>query len=90
MASQQSQTAAGEALPDDTSMLRQSLHAVSVSELNPSIDDAQSELDERLAQIKAHVHPFLNAHPEDATFLPDALYRYIRENKIYGLNDDKE
>jgi hypothetical protein len=83
MTSQLSQTAGGEALPDDASMLRQSSHVMSHSELNPSIDDAQSEVEERLAQIMAHIHPFLNAHPEDTTFLLDALYCYIRENKIY-------
>jgi hypothetical protein len=90
MDSQLSQTSVTGALPDNPSTQRKSSHAVSLSGQNPSIDDAQSEIEERLAQIKALVHPFLNAPPEDATFLPDALYRSIKENKIYGIDDNKE
>jgi hypothetical protein len=87
---QVSQTSVTGALPDDPSMQRKSSHAVLLSGQNPSIDNTQLEIEERLAQIKALIHPFLNAPPEDVTFLPDALYCYIKENKIYGIDDDKE
>jgi hypothetical protein len=50
----------------------------------------QSFLKERLQMIQNDVYPFLTRPPEDAHFVPEALKRYINENKIYGVSDDVE
>jgi hypothetical protein len=50
--------------------------------------ETQSEAEDRLQTVQRYVHPFLSRSPEDAYFVPEALKRYIDQNKIYGVSDD--
>jgi hypothetical protein len=75
---------------DDTPTLQKSSQISSTTGEEAVEADAQSELRECLEMLKHNVYPFLQPPYEDATFLPEALLRYIRSNKIYGVSDNQE